>query len=277
MNAKPVQPILVAHLFAPVRAELLRILRGLSEEQWQQPTACAGWTVKDVALHILGDDLGVLSYKRDKFSERADFDGWDGLVRWVNQRNAAWVQATRRLSTRLLCELLEFSGASFTGYIASLDLYAPGPPVSWAGKGPAPVWLDVAREYTEQWLHHQHICDAVGSTSLKERKFFFPVLDTFARALPHAYREVAARPGTVVELAITGDVGGTWYVARKGQGWNLYTQVDASPACTVTLPPEVAWRLFTKGIAVEAARRQTTLAGDLQLAEPIFHMVSILA
>ena len=33
--------------------------------------------------------------------------------------------------------------------------------VNWAGPEPAPIWLDPAREYTERWVHQQHIRDAV--------------------------------------------------------------------------------------------------------------------
>mgnify|MGYP001473010431 CR=1 FL=1 len=58
----------IAGLFAPMRAELLRVLHGLSDEEWDLPTACTGWSVRDVALHILGDDMGLLSGLRDSDS-----------------------------------------------------------------------------------------------------------------------------------------------------------------------------------------------------------------
>ncbi len=43
------------------RAALLDLLAGLTDDEWARPTACAGWSVKDVALHILGGDLGNLA------------------------------------------------------------------------------------------------------------------------------------------------------------------------------------------------------------------------
>jgi uncharacterized protein (TIGR03083 family) len=57
--------VIVAGLFAPERRELLTLLRGLSHEAWGRPTACEGWSVKDVTAHILRDDLGNLSGGRD--------------------------------------------------------------------------------------------------------------------------------------------------------------------------------------------------------------------
>ena len=50
----PVEAPATAHLFPLMRAELLRVLNSLSADQWSAPTACAGWSVRDVALHILG-------------------------------------------------------------------------------------------------------------------------------------------------------------------------------------------------------------------------------
>lgn len=61
------EPVLVVNLFPLERQALLQLLAQLDEEEWQRPTVCAGWTVKDVVLHILGDDVGFLSGKRDAF------------------------------------------------------------------------------------------------------------------------------------------------------------------------------------------------------------------
>jgi len=63
-------------------------------------------------LHLLGDDIGLLSRKRDGFDyltsmgNPAALDSWDELVNYINASNDVWVQATRRMSSRLLCRLL---------------------------------------------------------------------------------------------------------------------------------------------------------------------------
>ena len=156
-------------------------------------------------------------------------------------------------------------------------LHQTGGAVSWAGDGPAPVWLDVAREYTEYWMHHQHICNAVGVTSMKDRRHFHPVLDTLIRALPHTCRDVVAGEGTVVTLALTGEAADSWHLLHGDTAWMLYTELDESSACTITMPDDVAWRLFTNGIATDDARPHVTVKGDIILAEPVLRMVSIIA
>jgi hypothetical protein len=256
----------------------IAVLENLTPEQWELPTACAGWSVKDVALHMLGDDVGWISGRRDGFSERASFIGWDGLVAYLNIRNDTWLKATRRMSPRLICELVPVLGSLFIDAVESLDRHAIGPVVSWAGDEPAPQWLDTARELTERWMHHQHICNAVGIfNSLKESEIVHPVLDTFARALPRAYRNVAAPESTVVRLCLIGDGGGYWYLMREDEQWKLYSTMDLDSNCTVSLPVETAWRLFTKGITSLQARQDSFIEGDEALGEPILHMVSIIA
>ena len=75
---QPVQPILTTDLFPARHMALMVLLRGLTPEEWQRPTACTGWTVRDVAVHLLGDDIGKLSAARD--GHRA---GWFPVNDWA--------------------------------------------------------------------------------------------------------------------------------------------------------------------------------------------------
>ena len=53
------------HLFPETLDALVDLLTDLSPDDWQKPTVCAGWTVKDIAAHLLGGEIGILSRKRD--------------------------------------------------------------------------------------------------------------------------------------------------------------------------------------------------------------------
>src|SRR5262245_57078942 len=100
-------PILVADLFPEVLDALLDVLASLTPAEWKLPTACAGWSVHDVALHLLGDDVGMLSGRRDRYrTGEASIAGWAELVAFINEQNARWVQMARRISPRLLVDLL---------------------------------------------------------------------------------------------------------------------------------------------------------------------------
>jgi uncharacterized protein (TIGR03083 family) len=260
-----------------MRAELLTVLRSLSDEVWDTPTACPGWSVRDVALHILSDDLGFLSRHRDHDGITFAEDNWATLVKRINEHNDLWVRAGRRLSRVLLLELLEFSGLRFQQYVAGLDTNQDAGTVAWAGTEEVPMWLQIAREYTEHWLHHQHICEAVGRWSLKDRRFLYPVIATYVYALPHTYHNVRAPERTVVELHVTGDASGRWYLQREEEQWTLYARVEEQPVVTVSMSDDTAWRLFTKGLRRDEAVERVRIQGQRELGEPILDTVAIIA
>jgi hypothetical protein len=151
-----------------------------------------------------------------------------------------------------------------------------GGPVSWAGPDPAPVWFDIAREFTERWHHQQQIRDATGQPPLYDPYFFAPVLDTFVRALPHSFRHTAAPEGTVVRLEISGVVGGSWFLVRAGRVWELALESDTAPSTDVILPQDIAWRMFTKGVDPETAQASALVRGEVALASSIFCTVSVI-
>lgn len=272
------EPVKTAHLFTPMRKELIRVLGHLREPEWHYPTACVGWTVKDVALHLLGDDIGLLSRRRDSFSyTKTDFEHFEELVAFINLQNDIWLRAARRISPELLLNLLDITGREVAEWMNELNMLGTGAPVDWVSSEPAPQWLEVAREYTEYWMHHQHICDAVGKESLKDREHFAPVLHTFVRALPNAYARAKAPLETLVKLEITGDAGDTWHLLRERGGWRLYEHTNLEPTTTILTDPETTWRLFSKGIRPRDAQGSIVVEGDAALAEPFMATVTILA
>jgi Mycothiol maleylpyruvate isomerase N-terminal domain len=126
-----------------------------------------GWSVKDVALHLLAGDLSKLARGRDRFDAPTDTvpsptpTDFASLVTFLDELNTRRVRELRWLSIPLLVDLLTATGSLLHAYLAGLDPFQPGEPVSWAGQARAPNWLDVAREFTERWVHQQQIRDPV--------------------------------------------------------------------------------------------------------------------
>jgi uncharacterized protein (TIGR03083 family) len=269
-------------LFVAERRELLDLLNVLTPTDWLAPTACAGWSVHDVALHLLGGDLSLLSRLRDNYSYEGFGSGFDistlpGLVAAVDRNNARWVDGMRRLSPRLLMDLLRFSGEETAAYVRGLDLNVLGGPVDWAGPEPAGLWLHIAREYTERWHHQQHIRDAVGRPGLKEPKWLAPVLQTFVLGLLRRLRVRNDPQGTVLKLTIVGASGGEWFAIQSDRGWTLKRNSLSPPNAEVQIEEELAWRLFTRGVTRDEAKERAIIAGDTALASVVFDTVSILA
>jgi uncharacterized protein (TIGR03083 family) len=272
--------ILIADRFPSLRTHLLELLADLSEDEWARPTAAPLWSVKGIAAHLLGGDVWILAGKRDGFHSD-NVQEYGQLIELVNRLNAEWVLGARRMTPRLLMDFLAFTGPEVEACFASLDLMAMGGPVSWAGPEPAPAWFDIAREFTERWHHQQQIRDATGRLPLYDPYFLSPVLDTFVRALPHAFRHAAAPAGTVVRFEISGPADGVWFLhlgeqSSLEQSWTLVLEPPAEPATDVILPQDTAWRLFTKGIDSENARALAMIRGDTGLASPIFATTAII-
>jgi hypothetical protein len=218
-----------------------------------------------------------LSGGRDQFTLSSVTHTFAELVTLVNESNERWVEACHPLSPRVLQEFLRFTGAPTLKYFRSLALDALGGPVSWAGPDRAPVWLDIAREYTERWVHQQQIRDATDRTGLKERRFMAPVLATFVHALPRTYRKVAALENAEIELIVDGPAGGRWRVVRADSSWQLRLGRANRAQATVRTDEEVMWRLPTRGMDAQTARSRSRVAGDVSLVEPFFSTLPIIA
>ena len=275
MSVPPLAPTLTAHLFPPLGRELVGLLRSLPAADWERPTVCPAWQVRDIAAHLLDTALRRLSTGRDAhWPPAGPFRDDRELVAFLNRLNAEWVAAARRLSPRLLTELLEWVEPQLAELFAALDPMGEAPfPVSWAGESGSRHWFDVARELTERWHHQQQIRLAVGAPPLDDRETSEAVFDTFLRALPHRYRAVAAAGAS---LAITVGRFGYWLV-RDGDAWALAKGAAAGGDAAIELPEEAAWLLLTKGLGGEEAKSRAVVRGDAALAAPFFSTLAVMA
>jgi uncharacterized protein (TIGR03083 family) len=276
---RPVVPVFVVDLFPPLSGELLNVLWSLQPSDWGRLTACSPWTVKDVAAHLLGGNLSRLWNVEEKAtSADAPGLGFDELLELINRQNEAWVQAAQRISPEMLVKLLDLTDRRLYEHFRRLDPYEmAGISVAWVSDDPAPNWLDIAREYSEKWLHQQHIREAVGLPLLLERVWLSPVLETFIYALPRAFREEQAVEGSSVAVKITGEAGGEWSLVREGSKWQLFKGLDPQASARVQIDQALAWRLFTKGVTKEEARAGVRIAGNRALGERVLDTVSIMA
>jgi hypothetical protein len=199
-------------------------------------------------------------------------------VSLINHDNEIWVQAARRISPEIMIEFLDLTDRHLYDHFRSLDQDAlAGITVAWASESLPPNWFDIAREYTEKWLHQQHIREAVGQPLLLASTWLSPVLDTFMRGLPRTFRNVKAKKGTSVTVEICGEAGGEWSLVRRGFDWELFAGRDPMAACCVQIDQNLAWRLFTKGVNLQDAKQQVQIDGDVAFGEQVLGMVSIMA
>jgi uncharacterized protein (TIGR03083 family) len=275
----PLPPIYTAGLLPTLEGLLLDLLRSLDTSDWDRPTIAGSWKVRDVAAHLLDTHLRKLSICRDGHAlKEGSAASRSDLATLVNKINQEGVNVYRRLSPKLLTEMMEIASRESAEYHASLDPLAPAIfPVSWAGETQSANWFDTAREYTERWHHQQQIRVAVDRPGIMTRELYHPVLDCFMRALPHTYFKVEADPGTLVQVHVSGESGGSWYLCRTQYNWALSRVPAGTLTAEITIPQSIAWRVFTKGISQSAAKAQVTLRGKTALAKHVLGAVAIVA
>ena len=280
MSLSPIPPTDTRHLFRPVASELAPLLRNLSPADWERPTIAGSWLVRDVAAHIVDFSMRRLSFHRDRLPPpppSRPINSERDFVDFINGINADWVGACRRLSPRLLTDLVEKSTLELATFFEGLPLEAPALfGVSWAGEMTSEGWFDVGREFTELWHHQEQIRQAVGAPSLTDPRFMHAVIEIAVRGLPHAYRDVTASDDETVTMDASGPAGGQWTLMRKAGAWKLFAGSPDAPTTTVRMSDDNAWRLLFNALKGDAAGKAVQIEGRVELAEPLLKARSVI-
>jgi hypothetical protein len=269
-------------LFSILDEKLLSFLSGLQPAEWELQTLAPQWKVMDVALHLLAGNLQTLSMLRDGYFgvTPADPNSYEGIVRFLDELNADWIKATRRLSPRIVLELLESTGKEYTAFLHTLDPWEPAAfAVGWAGEQTSLNWFHIARDYTEKWHHQQQIRQAVGrgEDELLTQELYLPFLATCIRALPHHYSHLHAEPGQTLQFTVTGEGGSTWFLQYGSAGeWELQEIKTGPIMAVITIDGSVAWRLFTKSLTRHQAKAHVQIQGDKRLEEQVFTLLTVM-
>jgi uncharacterized protein (TIGR03083 family) len=267
-------------LFRPVYGGLAALLRGLPAEAWDRPTVAGDWRVRDVVAHMLDTTLRRLAVHRDGMtpppparpmaSER-DF------VAFINELNAQWVAASRRLSPRLLTDLYARASSEAADWFEALPIDAPALfPVSWAGEDASAGWFDLGREFTEVWHHQAQIRLAVDAAPLADPRHLAAVIEVAVRGLPHAFRNVPAEPGASVALDIDGASGSRWALSREATRWTLWRGTIEAPVTRLRLSDDAAWKLLFNALPEAAAAREVRVEGRADLGQAFLRARSVI-
>jgi uncharacterized protein (TIGR03083 family) len=260
-------------LFRPVSTDLATLLRGLPVDAWDRPTIAGSWLVRDVVAHLIDVMLRRLSFHRDRMPPpppRQPIASEQDFVAFINAINAEWVEASRRLSPRVLTDLFEKASRDLADWFESLPLDAPALfGVSWAGEQESAGWFDVGREFLELWHHQEQIRLAVGAPSLGDPRYLRATLEIALRGLPHAYRATEGRAGDAVVVDIQGPAGGLWTLARDANRWVLHAGAPPAAAARVRMSDVHAWKLLCNAFARRSEPGAVAIDGRRELAEPL--------
>ena len=267
----------VLPLFPQLDSSLIEVLSGLSPQQWNKDTICKKWTVKDIAAHLLDGAIRRLSIGRDGYKlYDAEVNNQGSLLEYLNNLNDGWVSAYKRVSPAILVSQLKTVQEELYFYFKELDptenaLF----PVSWAGEEISDNRFDLAREFTERWLHQQQIRQAVGASSLLIKQLYNPFLEICMKALPYHFKDLSPQVDTMISVQIVGDAGGVWSIVRQEEKWE-FTLSDRQPDVNVYIDQNIAWMLFSNGIDIYEASQYWQVIGDQNLGRHVLLMRSFM-
>jgi uncharacterized protein (TIGR03083 family) len=264
-------------LFQAERARLSLLLTSLSPGDWPQPTPCPGWSVLDLACHLLGDDLSTLARHRDGHFGTEPPPGMtdEAFPAWLDTIQGDWVRAARRISPRTLIDLLAWTGPQVAEAFRRQDPAARSASVSWAARDLVPAWLGHARELSEHWIHRQQVLQALGRPGDLDPELATPVLDALRWAWPYRLSARRADPATGLIIEVTGEVARTWHLVATTEGWEFRDDPGSPIAAAITLTTDQAWRLLTSNLPA-AAVPGLAATGDKALIDALLNTRAII-
>jgi len=216
-----------AMALAAVEVErLLDLVGELSDDEWEQPTECPGWTVRDVLAHLLG--MWKLQYdpeertrqitvatQRAQQSGRLRIDELTALqvADHTELPNVAIGQALRVVAPLALAGRREMPA---TVRAAAYDPLMPGESPWTFG-----YLFDIIHT-RDPWMHRVDICRALG----REMRLS---VDHDSRLIADAVADWARRHGQPFTLHLTGPVGRTFTTGTEGGELSL----DAVEFCRI--------------------------------------------
>lgn len=204
------------------------LLASLDDDDWGRPTDCTGWTVRDMAGHVLGGMRGAASIveglrQQREWKRRSKANGTNE----VDEMTALQIEVVAGLSTaELVADIRRLVGPAAAGRRKT-----PAPLRRWMKvpvevPGVAEVWtlgyLTDVIFTRDTWMHRVDISRATGREVRLTAEHDGVLVADIAR-------EWLARHGQPVTLILGGPAGGTF---TQGTGGPV-VEIDAVEFCRV--------------------------------------------
>lgn len=244
-------------------AALADLLAPLSEQEWLTPSPCPGWTVKDLAAHVIGTELTLEGQASppltDELRAQAHIRNDIGAV------NEAWVDSFRsRPGTEVLAALREVTGrrAAALGAMSQEDFDAD----SWTPAGPGSYGRFMQIRVYDCWIHEQDIRAALDRPGHLSGPPAEQSLDEVGRALGFIVGKKAGAPqGSSVEIDLSGPTSRRLFVSVEGRA-AVVPALAGEPTATVRMPFDVFMAMASGRIDPDPGAAGVELGGDTDLA-----------
>lgn len=206
-------------------------LSELTAEQWRAPSACEGWSVADVVLHLAQSEEGVIgSFDHDNAAVPyapyldsvmgAEGGAVDGLV-------DAAVAAERPDDPAAVLERWRAANGGVRERFRAVD---PSRRLTWITVPLAARTLAATR-LSEHWIHGMDVREPLGAPEPDTDRLRF-IARLAWRTLPYAFGE-AGEEAPSVTLRVTAPSGDRWEWGNEGDDADVVIEGEAGEWCRV--------------------------------------------
>jgi uncharacterized protein (TIGR03083 family) len=238
--------------------------RGLTEVEWELPSECPGWTVRDVLSHLIGVERSLLG---DPAPEPLD-ELPSHVANEIGARNEAWVAARRSLPGRAVLD--EFRDVT-ARRLADLRAF---PVARFDEIGPSPVGQVPYREFMrvrvmDCWVHEQDMRVATGRPGNDSGAAAKLAMERLSAAMPFVVGKQAGAPeGSSVRFELRGEMPRRIDVVVRDGRASTVAALDGEPTAVLDMGVEAFWRLACGRVDGQSARLAglVIVDGDGELA-----------
>ena len=253
--------------------EIDRVVRLAGESGYDRPTACPGWTVKDILSHLLGFELLMTGVGADPY----DASGDDHVKNVIGEFNEAYVAQRRGRPGDEVRQEFVAVGASSIARLREMSQE------DWEAVRPSPLGENTAvyvfeTRLLDTWIHLHDICDALALPIDDAGAGEDVVVNRFEAALPYVIgRKAAAPEGTRVRVTLTGRLARLIDV-EVVNGRGQVATGPGEPALELVVPTALFWRRAAGRVSAEAlmTSRDVHVEGDTALARRIVENLAVL-
>jgi uncharacterized protein (TIGR03084 family) len=197
----------ISDALAEQNAELAEQLTGRSEDEAHLPSACAGWSVSDVVLHLAQTNEIAQASVENRFFDAAMGFGGSGetIIGNVDEWADLSVAAERDHPWAKVRERWEQSVENLQDAFRAGD---PSARVQWVAGEMAARTLATTR-LAETWIHTGDVAYGFGITPAPSERLLH-VARLAWRTLPYAFTRDGRDPPGPVAFALIGPSGNAW-------------------------------------------------------------------
>ncbi len=244
---------------------LASLAADLSPEDWDRPTACPGWTVKDNVSHIIGTEAMLLG----RPTPDIDVSHLTHLRNDIARFNEAWVEHYRPQPVADVVAALAEVVAERRAALAAMDQAAfDAESFTPAGRDTYGRFMRI--RVMDTWFHEQDIREAVGQpghlTGLAPEMALGEVVSVLGYVVG---KKAAAPAGSSVRFVLTGPLATTADFAVTDRARQV-DRLDGEPTVTVTGPGDRLLRIAGGRLPDEDSwLREVEISGDAALGETL--------